>query len=110
MSDSVDNHEKTVGGELIFRFTHFTKLILKYPQVGIVTVSTNSYFVTVTEAKRIVSVVSFLLRHKNIGLVTLLPFYRHKIFVPNTLFPLLTVNNSVPVITLLQWYHTRPLL
>jgi hypothetical protein len=65
------------------------------------TASSNCYFVTVTEAKQIVSVTSLLLqRQKKIVLVTLLSLQRHKNEQVTSLL-LLTVNNSFAFITLL---------
>jgi hypothetical protein len=72
-----------------------------YSWVGIVTASSNGYFVTVTEAKQIVSVKSLLLQRHKIGSATLLPLQRHKKTLPVTLLPLVTVNNAVALVTLL---------
>ena len=46
--------------------------------MGIVTASSNGYFVTVIEAKQIVSVKSLLLQRHKIGSATLLPLQRYK--------------------------------
>ena len=56
--------------------------------MGIVTASSNDYFVTVTDAKEIVTVAS-------------LPLQRHIKIVTVSLLPLLTVHNSVALVTLL---------
>ena len=72
------------------------------PEVGIVTASSNDYFITVTDAKEIVTVASLpLQRHIKIVTVAPLPLQRHIKIVTVSLLPLLTVHSSVALVTLL---------